>query len=67
MRDECFRQQPYLCEIHQDRLPVPVDTEVAGVHVGLGEHEAITEYLDGRHPLLGLGREQRVRLTEIAC
>ena len=43
-----------------------VDAEVAGVHVGLGEHEAITTYLDGRQLLLGLGREQRVRLAQIA-
>jgi hypothetical protein len=37
------------------------------VHVGLAEHEAITAYLDGRQLLLGLGREQRVRLAQIAC
>jgi hypothetical protein len=59
-----FGQQPYLREIHQDHLPVLVDAEVAGVHVGLGEHEAIT---DGRQLLLGLGQEQRVRLAQIAC
>jgi hypothetical protein len=46
---------------------VLVDAEVAGVHVGLGEQEAITAYLDGRQLLPGLGREQRVRLAQIAC
>jgi hypothetical protein len=67
MPDEGFGQQPHLRKIHQDRLPVLVDAEVAGVHVGLCEHEAITAYLDGRQLLLGLGREQRVRLVQIAC
>ena len=67
MRDEGFGQQPYRREIHQDRLPVLVDAEVAGVHVGLCEHEAITAYFDGRQLLLGLRREQRVRLAQIAC
>ena len=41
--------------------------EVAGVRVGLGEHEAITTYLDGRHLFLGMGREQRICLAQIAC
>ena len=68
IRDEGFGQQPYLREIHQDRLPVRVDAEVAGVHDGLGEHEAIIAYLDGRQQLLGLGRkQQRVRQAQIAC
>ena len=31
-----------------------VDAEVAGVHVGLGEHEPVTTYLDGGHKLLAL-------------
>ena len=31
MRDEGFGQQPYFHEIHQDRLPVLVDAEAAGV------------------------------------
>ena len=67
MRDEGFGQHPYRREIHQDRLPVLVDAEVAGVHVGLCEHKAITTYFDGRQLFLGLGREQRVRLAQIAC
>ena len=61
-RDKGFGQKPYLPEIHHDRLPVLVDAEVAGVHVGLGEHEAITAHLDGRELLPGRGVEQRVRL-----
>lgn len=44
-----------------------VDAEVAGVHVGLGEHEAIITYLDGRQLLLGQRREQCVRLAQISC
>jgi hypothetical protein len=48
IHDEGFGQQPYFREIHQDRLLVLVDAKVAGVHVGLGEHEAITAYLNGR-------------------
>ena len=53
MRNESFSQQPYLCEIHQDRLAVLVDATVAGVHVGLDEHK--------------VGREQCVRLAQNAC
>ena len=67
MRDEGLGQQSYLREIHQDRLPVLVDAEAAGVHVGLGEHEVITAYLDRRRLPLGLGREQRVCLAQVAC
>ena len=67
MRNEGFGQQPYFPEIQQDRLSVLVDAEVAGVHVGLGEHEAIIAYLDGRHQLPGPGREHVVRLAQIAC
>ena len=66
MRDEGFGHQPYRREIHQDRLPVLVDPKVAGVHVELGEHEPITAYLDPRQLRLGLRREQRERLAQIA-
>jgi hypothetical protein len=63
-RDEGFGQQSYIREIQQDRLPVLVDAEVAGVHVGLGEHESITAYLDWRH-LPPSVREPRVRLVHM--
>lgn len=62
MRAEGFGQQPHLRE---NRLPVLIDNKVAGMYVEVGEHEAITAYLDRRQLLLGLGRERRVRLSQI--
>jgi len=52
MRDEGFGQQPYRREIHQDRLPVLVDAEVAGLHVGLHSAPLAGDEADLRTPLL---------------
>ena len=68
MSDEGCGQQPNVSEIHQNRLSVLVDAKVTEIHVGLGEHEAITGYHDGGMPLLGVRREQcSVRLAQVAC
>ena len=62
-----FWKQPYIAEIHQDRPPVLVDIEVGVVQVGLGEHYAFTTNIDRKHLLLGLMREQAVRLAQSTC
>ena len=56
MSNEGRGQQPNSSETHQDRLSVLINAEVAKTHVGLGEHEAITGYRDGRVYLLGSAR-----------
>ena len=56
--DRGFGRHPYnLAEIDQDRLLVPVNTEVGVVNLGLGRNEAPTAYTDRRH-LSGYSREQ---------
>ena len=47
--DRGFGRHPYnLAEIDQDRLLVPVNTEVGVVNLGLGRNEAPTAYTDRR-------------------
>lgn len=67
MSDQGFGQQPNLSKIHQDCLSVLVDTEVAEVHVGLGEHEAIIGYHDGGMHRPSCERELCMRLARVGC